>query len=842
MKFLCKNIVFETFKTMSDMLFAKRLVQQYIILAFALMMAAGCKTSPPPDVCCNETLDPDYDPAKKDLVVQIDEGVGGVEFVAGYCYSKQMLDMVLDNIYTALEPLKTKYNVSVLIYPTYYYNENGFGDGRTGDMARWDINFLYAMEYFHSKNIRVILESMSSGVYTNQNGELGNMPLVDINYGTTDPERRVKGLPADMAACKALKDAYPVTFQGLRFHELRGTNELPLSADPWWKAHGYYVYDVDLKKIIDTCAETGLELLWGDHSWEGIDTYNHATGAGGMTYCLSHWSGVFYHRNNWGAAFHYAAEKLGDKLTFMWNNNMAPGTHYHHFGLVKMMLAKYANYDIKGGMSVQNWYQTAIMLPLVGRDLGQDAPENDMPVELMAGFTLAAHAAGLQTVQYEAPYYFFNFHRNLDLDKDHMVASWHNATGAAGNGGNGTYIYMSDHMKNYSGPRSGYEKRPDYTPRLEMKRFTDMLLNDDTRFNDLGKYNVPGSTGVFYSNPHTETNPLNLFNQTSIVTYGNHSETRVFDKYNATESNTADPIASFTEDNMYRFGDWIFNNDVLFSTRIAWAYDNYDAVAIVKKGNNAANYVLEVYNHRSCLLMSDSTLLHLGEGERLVSIAAANIVRELVPYCRLDPDELVAAIEKNGVISFKIFTLTNMTASNSNITTAKINAIGRGLSSSEYVVFTPVDQTTANTSITQRLGSATVTADKFLKITGIRTRNATVDGRNRPAEGLLLFYADGCALTIKGSRVTGTPINRTVNLPSCSVIVDVAPADIKFNLGYNEDALVALNRQSTETWLTAIHFTDNTSAAVTGTSIGDFPVQPAGLVALKKAFYYNGSL
>ena len=208
---------------------------------------------------------------KVTLIFEIDEGESGKELISKYKDNFTQLDAALTNIYDGIQPLLAKYAIAVLIDPALQYNASGY-DGKDPSVGlnRLSPQFLHAMDFFENHDIPVYLDIYSSDIRTEQNGELGNLPAVPLHYGDamTQP-----GLSVDIEALAALKAAYPSTFAGIRFHELIGTNQIGLSDQKNGKlasSHGFIVQGDVVEGIIDTCALTGLNLVWSDHDWNLI--------------------------------------------------------------------------------------------------------------------------------------------------------------------------------------------------------------------------------------------------------------------------------------------------------------------------------------------------------------------------------------------------------------------------------------------------------------------------------------------------------------------------------------------------------------------------------------------
>lgn len=160
-----------------------------LTLLIPLLFACGSEKGGEPYI---PPVNPPQTDTKKQIMFQIDEGMNG-ELIMHFKDDLHALDAALENICDAISPLQAKYTVSVNIYPTWLYKESGYGSGSAAvGVNRLDPALLHVFDYLKSKNIGVYLELYSSGIYTSQNGEVGNQPLVRERYGK---QKIVKGIP-----------------------------------------------------------------------------------------------------------------------------------------------------------------------------------------------------------------------------------------------------------------------------------------------------------------------------------------------------------------------------------------------------------------------------------------------------------------------------------------------------------------------------------------------------------------------------------------------------------------------------------------------------------------------
>lgn len=627
---------------------------------------------------------------KKELLFEVDEGVGGYDFIAGYGYDKNKLDEVLQNACDAVDDLTEKYDVSLLIFPQWYYDEDGWADSEeTGVLRTLSPDFLYGMEYFEERGIGVYIEIMASGIYCSSNGELGYLPLVNINHNTDEPRREVKGLGMDLSTLAALKERFPETMRGVVVHELIGTHHLGMANDP----HGFKVYEEDVIAIIDACAESDLKLVWEDWDWDSA--FDNSAD--------SFWLTLGKH----------AEEKLGkDCIFIIANNSIGTMRYLADFRPMIRLQEYFPNSEV--GLSNQDWFSTIINFYTgfqseVGAVVEPEYPECDVPVEVAAGFTLRAFELGASMVQYEAPYQFFNTYRSLYLTAD-------------------LGIQNPKKMEGYVGDTTGYDKAPDYSARVEMKRLTELLLAGDDTFNDIQAFY---DADLAKLTENLETNAPQLYAQSTLIGYGEGQDSFFYDKY-------SNDRTAWREDSENRLGDWFFNENTVRAQRIAMTRNDHDGVVTMTRENG--KNVGYVHNARSCLVFRDETMFADNADGKFVSFTTANIIPEVVANCDMDPDEIIVAREKDGEIHFSIYKFRNTGTYRSRMP----NLYKTGVSK--------VDNSVAEVYLLNLFGTTSVPAAQFVDVVGIRTRNGMNLDSTRPVEGALIALKNGSMLTLFGKR------------------------------------------------------------------------------------------
>ena len=672
---------------------------------------------------------------EKTLVFQVDEGVGGYEYIAGYGYSRERLDSVLEYTVEALAPLKEKYRVAVQIYPTHYYKEEGWGKDPSVPINRFSDDFLYAMEFFEKNGFYVYLEMMSSGIYTNQNGELANLPIVDINCGSGQPERRVKGISMDLEAMKALKKEFPDTFEGIRFHELIGTNQLGMRGDP----HAYIVYEEDVRAIIDAVAESGLRLIFSDHAWESM--YEAST------------------KLYWEDVGNYAADKLGEDCIFVWANNSVNAMPALNLDMMMQVADSFPKAQY--GLSDQNWFQTAVMIAM--NDLTNEYPESDMPVELTAGFALRAFERGASLVQFEPAYQFFNYYRNIYIAGQLGIGAGSEAFG--------------EFVENKLGDPTAYEQMADFSPRQELYRLVDYLLEGADTFNDIENF-FDADVGKISGN--SESNPPVMYTQSTIGTYGGGS-TRYYDKY-------VNNKQLWLRQDEHRLGDWFMNEGTMQIERFAMTYNNNDSLFSAREENG--NIVAYVHNIRNSQVIRDENIFANNEDGNFLAFATANIIPEAVTNCNVDTDEVIVLREKNGMINFSMYKLKNNGTYNASLPNVWKSA------------FLQVEDSLVEIYIRNLFGRTEFSSTGFLSMHGVRNRNCVDRSTKiRPTEGLVMVYRDGADTVVLGKRDLGSGYFEH-KIDAGGEIIAVTTGDVDMDSGLNDELIIETRNGSS----TALRF------------------------------------
>lgn len=420
---------------------------------------------------CTPKVPPKEDKTeKKELLFLIDEGIAGKELMYAFRNDSAKLDVALDNIYEGIAPLMTKYKVSVLVYPMWHYKLEGYGGDASQGLNRISPQLKRTVDYFKVKDVDVYLELYSSGINTNQNGELGNLPYNRMRYSSPDT---VKSLSMDLDVLEAIFAEYS-NVAGIRFHELIGSHA---HTD---QNHGFKVNTDVIYETAALCKTYDRRLIWGDHMWDRVFTDSSFV-----------W---------WEPVLNSVCDTLGDNLTIDFNNNSWSTSTAIGYG---QTMANYRNGN-KWGYSVQSWFwqemDARTLHPVTSGPRWYDDTMFDMPAELMAAFTLETFRRGGSLVQYEPAFYFFNW------------------------GYPGARAEQNDNI-------GTYERDQDYSARLVLKRMTEMLLADDANaYPSMVPQDYYTDSETSLNNNLWEKKPKK-YAQTTVGAIG--SEIKFYDMYNS---------------------------------------------------------------------------------------------------------------------------------------------------------------------------------------------------------------------------------------------------------------------------------------------------------------------
>jgi len=545
---------------------------------------------------------------KRTLLFEIDEGIGENELVSLYKNDFDKLDAALGNIYDSLVELTDMYEVAVLMYPTHHYKREGWGAGSAQPLDRIDAALQHTMQFFEDRGglIKVYLEIYSSGIATNQNGALASLPPAPL-YHTPEAEGRI-GLSMDVDTLKGLKDAYPLSMKGIRFHEAYGS-------DLVWRVNngqGGFQFDEELvRAFIDASAEKGLKVIWSDSGW----LIQYPVDDSSKRYVYDPNKKPYFQTEPFSTLQDYAEEKLGDGIVFNWaNNNYHPTSMLGYWdAFVGEGFYDYLQWDqpftdfpftnrtsAKWGMSVQSWFWHEMNNQLNSKYYLFG--ENNMPVEILGAYALKGLADGAAIIQFEPSWYFFNM--NIP----------------------------------YAAPyRGNYEQAPDYSERLAMKRLKTMLLNPGSADNpptNLKQWFDENQEKFIRNN--VDDAPLNYWQSTLAAGWSDGQRTYL-DNFTGADD--------WSENSANRYHPYVFSGNVVDSLRIDLHGDGLDELALLKEGAGGVKQ-LEFYSVNSGLLGTGVGIALDNEDGQFVGLAAANLIAEVEKQG--DPDEIVVFRSRAG--------------------------------------------------------------------------------------------------------------------------------------------------------------------------------------------------
>lgn len=615
---------------------------------------------------------------RKTILIEIDEGIGGIELTSVVGSNYALLDQYLTNIIEGLRPLTTKYDVKFLIYPTWHYRDD------PNPLNRVSNNLHYFFEFMQEHNCKVYLEIYSSGIRTNQNGEIASLMTPPLHYGESE---RVKGISLDMETIKALKESYPDTFEGLRYHELIGSNDIGLRDRALGKeetSHAFVVEEKTIKTLADTIKEANLKLIWSDHSWNLLfDKHNN------LREDYAYWL-------EW---LDYTVDTVGaENITLNWANNGWP-MHTYIVDTFKLKNYRGTNY----GMSVQSWFwqetdssTMKVKYPNSSKfeTKWYTYAESDMPIELMAAFTLRAFEEGATLVQYEPPHYIFNYH----TPKSTMI-------------------------RDYPG---NYEKYPDYTVRVGFKRLMNYLVEpgnypfiktDLTEYYDIHEQRF---------NQNYESNPAKRYYQTTLITFSNNAQRQYIDRYNF-------DYTKWFENSSFRHLDDIFTGDIIKASRINLTFSASDEFMLIKR--TQTGIVAEFYNQRSGLIRRDNQVFNDNVNGKFMTAIHLNLFSEYSPSLSGDGDDLVV-VRKDEI---------------GNLHFSVLRIVGLGSDVYQNFIFEEVSSEEYFDVMNYLFGSTEISSQHIVDILPIRTRNTLLIDSTRPRDaGTIILRNRSDELTING--------------------------------------------------------------------------------------------
>lgn len=344
------------------------------------------------------------------LLFEIEEGFHE-ETIYRFRNLPAQLTGALERLEENLLPLTSQYDVAVLIYPVSLYKRDGWDLSTPGALDRTHPGLHRALEFFEDRfeetGIQVYLETVSSGIANMQHGGIYVNDPAPIEYSPEAPG--VIGLSLDLQALDALRERYPQSIRGLRFHE---THHSISGGNP-----GRELPPALVSTFSQYCADNGMKLVWNNSTWlmnEEIawPTKIHYVDNGNYIPLID--------ASPWKEMQDDAVARLGSDLVFLTaNNNYHPAINlYHWAGKAGAPLPTWLWFDVpftshpmknygnsSWGVSNQSWFWIEVQNEVGGRYW--ETNEMHCPEEIMISFSLNALEQGAAVVQFEPPWYLF---------------------------------------------------------------------------------------------------------------------------------------------------------------------------------------------------------------------------------------------------------------------------------------------------------------------------------------------------------------------------------------------------------------------------------------------------
>lgn len=638
------------------------------------------------------------------LVFEIDEGMpGGLTDAHGQDPDATMA-RGLERIHRSLAELTDAYDVAVLVYPTHLYDRGAYHEPGATPIDAIHPRLLDLLRFFHARReehpIKVMLEIYSSGVGTNQNGELARKAKPPLFARGAD-ER--DGLAMDLDAAEALARRWPDTLLGLRFHETLGSDVVKHAVG--WR--GFYFDPELVRAVIDLCKRRELLLLWSDPHWLAQEPREGSYDT--LVYDPDH--KPYIEREPFRSLLREARDKLGKNVCFSWANNSFHTTWNLQYldvsvkpseGTPARPIAEYILFDqpytafppkawpeSRWGMSVQPWFWHELAYTLNGRYfmLG----ELLCPVEIIGAYVRKGLRERAAVIQFEPVSYFFN------------MQTW----------------YARDHG-------AGHEGTPDYSERIDLVRLKRWLLdaNDPTAPPDRLEAFFDRDQRRYHENDIAE--PPHNYSQATLGLIGASGRMWCYDSY--VDGRTLLPDAT------PRFAGPVFAGDVVATVRGELNGDGIDDLAVVKR-EAGGGLVLELYNAKSGLLYRDPGIVADTEDGTFYALASLNLVARKVGSC--DPDELLVLRRhpETGRLHPRVYQIAAFAE----------NGIAFSVA--------PVPHDVQAELVASFLPAEPQLADDVVAVAGQRTGSVLYTDQTRPLDRLLVFTRQRTALTVDSGQV-----------------------------------------------------------------------------------------
>ncbi len=730
------------------------------------------------------------------LLFEIDEGIGHSGFIYRYRDDFARLDAALEAICSSLSELASQYPVAVLVYPTHHYHRFGFDRSSARPIDRVDAALRHVFEYMRQQHtdVRIFLEAYSSGLATNQNGELASLPPPPLFASSKKPDPGRQGLSVDMETIAALKEEYGDVFAGIRFHEIYGS-------DIVWKIlgrHGFLLDEEVVRACIDVCRDNALTLLWSDSTF--LMRCPPVTGEAGFVYSDIH--RPYFMSEPFVSLQEYAISQLGERVCFSWaNNNYHPTWNLEFLDCkvgqsdapVAYPVASWMLFDqpfhqfpfkdragLRWGMSIQSWFWHELTNTLNKKyyRIG----ENNCPVEILGSFALKGLREGASILQFEPAWYFFNT----------GIPYWHIADEDAAR-----------------------EEARDCSGALAFHRLKEMLLDPGAPTNP-----SPDLENMFDTNQqrfveNDITDPPRIYSQSTLGIIGAGGPQAVLDFYSDGRR--------WVRQDRYRFGRQVFGGRVRDICRIELQGDGVDELIVVKEAEDG-QMKAEIYDQNSRLVGQIDDVVGDNEDGRFVCLATANLVAEVVGEG--DPDEIVV-IRRNdhsGAMKARVYRVCSVT------------------DRMEYR-FAPLTPDESNDLVAGVLGSQWLDQAVFSTLIGLRTEAVMyVDGtRCLDQIAVVTVEGDQAVLRFAGANGSGVcPLGRGVVNPSGNCLVKGIDIDLD-----RRDEICVIRQQGRVFRIDVHRLNDSELGADCGATVemcADCDADALRMAALRKTILVNSRL
>lgn len=742
------------------------------------------------------------------LLFEIDEGFAN-GLLGRFRDDLAGLDKCLTNIRAGLAPLARKYDVAVLVYPCQAYLSSGSTSTNADRLASVHPVLKRLLAFFAQRptgapRIGVFLEVYSSGIATQQSGELGRLPMPLLGVGSDDHGR--SGLSMDIETLGALADAYKDVFWGIRFHEVYGS-DIVWKVRPEGEKRGFVMDEQVVRACIDLCRRKRLRLLWSDSNW--LMKCPPATGEPNYIYSDDH--RPYFQSEPYRSLQEEAERQLGSRLCFSWANNNYHTTQNLEFlneeiGPSKPTRARalpnwlffkmpFQEFPLKRrrmaqwGMSIQSWFWHEMTYTLTGHYYLSG--ELACPVEVMLAYVGKGLREGAAVLQFEPGWYFFN---------EEMLGK-----------------------PDYPGV---YEQAPDFSERLALKRLKQMLLNPTPASTPPDRLDAlfDRHQQRFHENDYTDP-PKNYAQSTLGLAWSSQGSKPIlscFDFYSYGPR--------WLSQDKDRFGTWLFEGGVEAAQRIELEGDGVDELLIIRRETGGKRRIT-FYNQNSGWMGEDELIATDNAEGTFVGLTTANVIPETVGQG--DPDEIIVARKPHSGarINLQIYKMTRIA--------------GDQLS----FRYTPLPSDQNRTLLERLVDPASLQAERFVGITGLRADARLFANNTRSTDHLVVVTRGGKDLlaTVKregkfvSAMLPGIPAN-TPDLMLCSIDTELMGTDalcfVWKKIGRSQTAPVG-----SALWLSALFRLEGSHFAPIGqhdvtpprTASGHLPC----LVALRKRILLN---